>query len=95
MGVWYTVVFVERRSRVYVEAQCTEVGYKATQKSGSNGVRPSTPPVGAFELGTTGICVAKKRGRLRLVDLSCRFKPDSKWHFFLVRPTSEITARDP
>ena len=29
-----------------------------------------TPPVEVFDLGTTGICVTKNRGRLRLVDLS-------------------------
>ena len=41
--------------------------------------RPSTwvlaPPVGFFDLGTTGICVTKLRGRLlRLVDLQPQTK---------------------
>ena len=30
----------------------------------------ATPPAEAFDLGTTAICLAKNRGRLRLVDVS-------------------------
>ena len=40
--------------------------------------RGVTPPVGVFDLGTTGTCVLEKPWG----SSSRWYKPDSKWHFF-------------